>query len=183
MVGDNKQVHGGNVRRVVTQKGAPSLTGRRPSFDHVLGDARLRNFKPELEQFAMNTRCSPRRIFDAHPPDQRAQVRLDLRPPSWRARLPAPIAEKADPVPTHERLGPDGKRCWANAAIGHAAAPPRSGMNPRRLIPKRTRIPKSEPTQLDCGPDPTSPALRASSASFVKIFFPAMRPDSQAPVI
>ena len=37
--------------------------------------------------------------------------------------------------------------------------------------------------QLDCGPDPTSPALRASSASFVKIFFPAMRPDSQAPVI
>jgi diketogulonate reductase-like aldo/keto reductase len=29
----------------------------------------------------------------------------------------------------------------------------------------------------------TAPALRASSASFVKIFFPAMRPDSQAPVI
>ena len=41
----------------------------------------------------------------------------------------------------------------------------------------------SEHTQLDCGPDPTSPALRACSASFVKIFFPAMRPDSQAPVI
>ena len=41
----------------------------------------------------------------------------------------------------------------------------------------------SEHIQLDCGPDPTSPALRASSASFVKIFFPAMRPDSQAPVI
>jgi len=37
---------------------------------------------------------------------------------------------------------------------------------------------KSEHTQLDCGPDPTSPALQASSASFVKIFFPAMRPDS-----
>lgn len=43
--------------------------------------------------------------------------------------------------------------------------------------------PKSEHTQLDCGPDPTLPALRASSASFVKIFLPAMRPDSQAPVI
>ena len=41
----------------------------------------------------------------------------------------------------------------------------------------------SEHTQLDCSPDPTSPALRACSASFVKIFFPAMRPDSQAPVI
>ena len=43
--------------------------------------------------------------------------------------------------------------------------------------------PKSEHTQLDRGPDPTLPALRASSASFVKIFLPAMRPDSQAPVI
>jgi len=43
--------------------------------------------------------------------------------------------------------------------------------------------PKSEHTQLDCDPDPALPALRASSASFVKIFFPAMRPDSQAPVI
>jgi hypothetical protein len=42
---------------------------------------------------------------------------------------------------------------------------------------------KSEHTQLDCNPDPTLPALRASSASFVKIFLPAMRPDSQAPVI
>src|SRR6185436_13114264 len=29
----------------------------------------------------------------------------------------------------------------------------------------------------------TSPVLRASSASFVEFFFPAMRPDSQAPVI
>jgi hypothetical protein len=42
---------------------------------------------------------------------------------------------------------------------------------------------KSEHTQLDCDHDPTLPALRASSASFVKIFLPAMRPDSQAPVI
>src|ERR1700751_721481 len=104
---DNKQVHGGNVRRVVTQKGAPSLTGWPSPFDHVFGDARLRDLEPELEQFAVNTRCSPKRIFDAHPPDQRAQVRLDLRPPRRRARLPAPIMAKAGPVPTHERLGPD----------------------------------------------------------------------------
>jgi hypothetical protein len=42
-------VHGGNVRGL-TQEGSP-LAGRRPSFEHVLGDARLRDFKPELEQF------------------------------------------------------------------------------------------------------------------------------------
>src|SRR6202051_3797247 len=51
---NNEQVHGGNVRRVVTQEGPPSLAGRPPPFDHVLGNARLRDLKPELEQFAVN---------------------------------------------------------------------------------------------------------------------------------
>ena len=39
-----------------------------PSFDHVLGDARLRDFEPELEQFAVDAWRAPKRIFDAHPP-------------------------------------------------------------------------------------------------------------------
>src|SRR6266566_6533267 len=51
---NNEQVHGGNVRRVVAQEGSPSLAGRPPPFDHVLGDARLRDLKPELEQFAVD---------------------------------------------------------------------------------------------------------------------------------
>src|SRR5260221_13921049 len=46
---DNKQVHGGKVWSMITQEGSPSLAGWPPSFDHVLGDARLRDFKPELE--------------------------------------------------------------------------------------------------------------------------------------
>src|SRR3984893_7817375 len=79
---DNKQVHGGNVRRVVTQEGPPSLAGRPPPFDHVLGDARLRDLKPELEQFAADAWRAPKRIFDAHPADQYAQLRVDLRSPS-----------------------------------------------------------------------------------------------------
>src|SRR5258708_18400893 len=70
---NNEQVHGGNVRRVVTQEGPPSLAGRPPPFDHVLGDARLRDLKPELEQFAVNAWLAPKLIFDAHPPDQHAQ--------------------------------------------------------------------------------------------------------------
>src|SRR5882757_7224863 len=69
---NNEQVHGSNVRRVVTQEGSPSLAGRPPSFDHVLGDARLRDLKPELEQFAVDAWRAPKRIFDAHPPDQYA---------------------------------------------------------------------------------------------------------------
>src|SRR5882757_3686431 len=104
---NNEQVHGGNVRRVVTQEGSPSLAGRPPSFDHVLGDARLRDLRPKLEQFAVNARRAPKRIFDAHPPDQYAQLRVDLRSPSLWARLPTPVTAKAGSVPTHERLGSD----------------------------------------------------------------------------
>src|SRR5258706_12355210 len=81
---DNKQVHGGNVWSMITQESAPSLAGRSSPLDQVLGNARLSDFKPKLEQFAMNTRCSPKRIFYAHPPDQPAKIRLDLWPPSSR---------------------------------------------------------------------------------------------------
>ena len=36
----------------------------------------------ELEQFAVDAQRAPKRIFDAHPPDQDAQLRLDLWSPS-----------------------------------------------------------------------------------------------------
>src|ERR1700692_1170751 len=107
---DDKQVHGGNLWRVVTQEGPPSLAGRPPPFDHVLGNARLRDLKPELEQFAVNAWRAPKGVFDAHPPDQRAQLRVDLRSPSQWARLPTPVATKTGPVPTQERLGPDDRK-------------------------------------------------------------------------
>jgi hypothetical protein len=61
----------------------------------------------ELVQFAVETWRTPKRIFDVHPPDQCAQLRVDLRSPSVWARLPTPVAAKAGPVPTHERLGLD----------------------------------------------------------------------------
>src|SRR5258708_2707976 len=79
---NNEQVHGGNVRRVVTQEGSPSPAGWPPSFDHVLGDARLRDLKPELDQFAVDAWRAPKRIFDAHPPDQHTQLPVDLPSPS-----------------------------------------------------------------------------------------------------
>src|ERR1700738_3174836 len=95
---------------MANQEGPPSLAGRPPPFDHVLGDARLRDLKPELEQFAVNAWRAPKRVFDVHPPDQRAQLRVDLRSPSQRARLPTQVAAKAGPVPTQERLGPDDRK-------------------------------------------------------------------------
>jgi hypothetical protein len=59
---NNEQVDGGNVRRVVPQEGSPFLAGWSPSFDHVLGDARLGDLKPELEQFAVGA-CRPKADF------------------------------------------------------------------------------------------------------------------------
>jgi hypothetical protein len=43
------------ISSLVPQKVAPSLTWLLTLFDDVFGDARLRDFKPELEQFTMLT--------------------------------------------------------------------------------------------------------------------------------
>ena len=55
---DRKQIHGRDFGGVIPQKGAPSLTGRSISLDHVLSHRRLGDLKAELEQFAMDTRSS-----------------------------------------------------------------------------------------------------------------------------
>ncbi len=55
----------------------------------------------------MNVRRTPKRILNAHPSDQRPQIRIDLRPASQGARFPAPIAAKAGTMPAHKGLGPD----------------------------------------------------------------------------
>src|SRR5437016_7629908 len=60
---DNEQVHGGDVRCVVTQEGAPSLGRRSISFDHILRNAGLTDLEAELEQLAMNARRSPQGIL------------------------------------------------------------------------------------------------------------------------
>jgi hypothetical protein len=56
-------------------------------LDYVLGDARLRDLKSQFEQLAVNAWRAPKWVLDSHPPDQRAQLRLDWRPP----RLLEPI--------------------------------------------------------------------------------------------
>lgn len=89
------------------QEGPPSLAGRLPSFDHVFDDVRLRDLKPEPEQLAVDARYAPKWIFEAHPPDQRTQLRFDRRSPSQWARFPPPVATKPGPMPTYERFGPD----------------------------------------------------------------------------
>jgi hypothetical protein len=57
---------------MITQKGAPFLAWWPASLDHVFGDTRLRDLKPELEQLTVKARRAPERIFDAYPSDQYA---------------------------------------------------------------------------------------------------------------
>src|SRR6266404_977275 len=83
--------------------------GARPV--HPIRDARLSDLETELEQLAMDARRTPQRIVNAHPPDQRAQVHVDLRSTSKRARFPTPVPTEADPMPTYEGLGPDDRDC------------------------------------------------------------------------
>ena len=54
----NEQVHGGDVRRMVTKEGAPSLGRRSASLAHILRDAGLSDLKAELDQLAMDGRRS-----------------------------------------------------------------------------------------------------------------------------
>ena len=103
----NEEIHRSNVRRVVSQEGAPPLAWRSMPLGHVLGNARLRDLKPKLQQLAMDARRSPQRVLNAHLPDQLPQRRVDLRPPAKRARLPTPVPTKAGPMPTDEGLGTD----------------------------------------------------------------------------
>jgi hypothetical protein len=55
----------------------------------------------------VDTQRTPKRIVDADLPDKGTKIRLDLRTPSPRARLPTPVAAKAGPVSPYDGLRPD----------------------------------------------------------------------------
>jgi hypothetical protein len=90
------------------QEGTPPLSGRPGPLDHVLGDARLRDLKAELEQLAMDAWRAPQRVIRAHLPDQRAQVCVNLWPTSsQRSGFPTPVPAEAGTMPAHEGFRPD----------------------------------------------------------------------------
>ena len=105
----NEQVHGGDVRRMVPQEGAPSRGGRVASLDHILRHVGLSDLKAELGQLAVDALRPPQRIVNAHPPDQRAQLRIDLRSASKGAGFPTPVLTEAGSVPSHGGLGADNR--------------------------------------------------------------------------
>src|SRR3954467_13506821 len=86
---------------VIAQKRPPALTRRSDVPFHVLGDSGLRDLEAQLEKLAMDARRAPEWVIQAHLPDERAQVRIDLRAPSSIPGLPSPVAAKPSSMPAN----------------------------------------------------------------------------------
>src|SRR5215510_2139 len=72
--------------------------------DHILGDRRLGDVEPKLEQFAVNAGCTPELVLPAHPPNEFAQFATDLGTSQPTARLPTPVCSKPCSMPAHDRV-------------------------------------------------------------------------------
>jgi hypothetical protein len=99
---------------VVMQEGPPSLAGRCPPFDHLLGDARLRDLKPELEHFAVNAWRAPKHGPSCPVPTAAGDSFLSGTPAHVARANPiimSPIAAIQPPtariaIPRHAAAGP-----------------------------------------------------------------------------
>ena len=95
-----EQIHRCDVRRMDTEKRAPTLPARVAFPDHVLRDGRLSHHKAEFEQLSMDARRTAKQIFSTHPSDQGPQIPTDLRSASQVPRFPTPVAAKSGTMPS-----------------------------------------------------------------------------------
>src|ERR1700730_19037680 len=66
----DKHVDGGDTLDLIEQEATPGKRRRSSSSHHVLGDCRLADLDAELEQFTVDSRCTPEGIGAAHLPNQ-----------------------------------------------------------------------------------------------------------------
>ena len=100
---DHAEINRRDGLRVTAQECPPGLRWRSSASDHVLGDRRLGDLEPKLQQFAMNSRSAPQWILLAHPPDEIAQLTLDSGPSGPSSRFPAPVGPKSRSMPPQDR--------------------------------------------------------------------------------
>jgi hypothetical protein len=81
-VGTVKKVHRGDELTVIFQEGLPRLDLVRAWFSprQIPGNGAFRNIKPDLQELAMYSWGSPRRIFAGHATDQTADLDISPRP-------------------------------------------------------------------------------------------------------
>ena len=82
---DGEEVHRRNGLAMVSEEREPSLHGIWISWGSPdpSGDAPFREIETQLEQFAVNARCSPGRILGNHTEHQRANLFGDPLPSSY----------------------------------------------------------------------------------------------------
>ena len=82
-----------------------SILGMADAFlRHVLGNGGLPDIDAELEQFAMNPRCTPKRVLNTHVSNELTNLQRSLWSATARSRFPPPIGSESGPVPTDHRL-------------------------------------------------------------------------------
>src|SRR5258708_2436209 len=77
---NHKEVHCADTGHMIAQERLPRLARPGPMLGHVLGDGRLCDLDPKLQQLAMKARRTPEWVLHAHPPDQTANLNWNLGP-------------------------------------------------------------------------------------------------------
>src|SRR5437870_636791 len=126
MVSEERQP---SLHRICISRGSPD-----PSRDTP-----LRDIETELEQVAVNTRCSPGRILGNHTEDQSTKLLADTFPSSYLSGSgdPCPIQTKPRSMPVH-----DGSRSDQDEGPG-PPGPQRSQRNPEQLVQGSQSIARS----------------------------------------
>lgn len=101
---NDEQIHRRNAVGMILQKSLPALR-RRLSFPrHVFCHCSPSDIDAKLEQFAVDPRCSPKGIREAHVANELTYVRWRLWPATARLGFPAPIGSEPGTVPADHRL-------------------------------------------------------------------------------
>jgi len=129
---DGEEVHRSNGLAMVSEERQPSLCRvwiSRGSPDPPR-DTPFREIETQLEQFAMNARCSPSWILSHHTEDQGANLFADTLPSSYLADSgdPRPIQTKSRSMPVH-----DASRSDQDERLG-PARPAHSQRNPEQFV-------------------------------------------------
>src|SRR5260370_4690739 len=108
---DGEEVHRRNGLAMVSEERQPSFHGIWISWGSPdpSRDTPFRDIETQLEQFAVNARCSPGRILGNHTKDQDANLFADTLPSSFLSDSgdPCPIQAKPRPMPVHDGSGSD----------------------------------------------------------------------------
>ena len=126
---DSEEIHCSNGLAMVSEERQPALHGigiSRSSPDPSR-DTPFREIETQLEEFAVNARCSPGRI---HSENQGADLFADTLPSSYLADSgdPRPIQTKPRAMPVH-----DGSRSDQDERLG-PPGPARAQRNPEQFV-------------------------------------------------